>query len=80
LSTSTKPKAERQTSVRVREKSTEKINRENEGKKYSPDLTMFKLESYVTPIILSHVERYVKNVRAEQSQVGNGHVPSSEVK
>ena len=30
---------------------------------------MFKLESYITPIILSHVERYVKNVKAEQSQV-----------
>ena len=30
---------------------------------------MFKLESYITPIILSHVEKYVKNVRAEQSQV-----------
>ena len=31
---------------------------------------MFKLESYITPIILSHVEKYVKNVKAEQSQVG----------
>ena len=30
---------------------------------------MFKLESYITPIILSQVERYVKNVRAEDSQV-----------
>ncbi len=30
---------------------------------------MFKPESYITPIILSHVERYVKNVRKEQSQV-----------
>ena len=30
---------------------------------------MFKLESYITPIILSHVEKYVKNVKAEQSQV-----------
>ena len=30
---------------------------------------MFKLESYITPIILSQVERYVKNIRAEDSQV-----------
>ena len=29
---------------------------------------MFKLESYITPIILSQVERYVKNIRAEDSQ------------
>ena len=30
---------------------------------------MFKLESYITPIILNHVEKYVKNIKAEQSQV-----------
>ena len=30
---------------------------------------MFKLESYITQIILSQVERYVKNIRAEDSQV-----------
>uniref|UniRef100_A0A675B3R5 Chorein N-terminal domain-containing protein n=2 Tax=Anopheles darlingi TaxID=43151 RepID=A0A675B3R5_ANODA len=30
---------------------------------------MFKIESYVTPIILSYVEKYVKNVRPEDSQV-----------
>ena len=30
---------------------------------------MFKLESYITPLILSRVERYVKNVRSEDSQV-----------
>ena len=30
---------------------------------------MFKLESYITPILLSYVEKYVKNIKAEQSQV-----------
>ena len=30
---------------------------------------MFKLESYVTPIILSYVDKYVKNARADKSQV-----------
>ncbi|KAI4504385.1 hypothetical protein M0802_000856 [Mischocyttarus mexicanus] len=30
---------------------------------------MFKLESYITPIILSYVEKYVKNFKPEQSQV-----------
>ena len=30
---------------------------------------MFKLESYITPILLSYVEKYVKNIRADQSQV-----------
>ena len=30
---------------------------------------MFKLESYITPLILSRVEKYVKNVRTEDSQV-----------
>ena len=30
---------------------------------------MFKLESYITPLILSRVEKYVKNVRSEDSQV-----------
>lgn len=30
---------------------------------------MFKLESYITPIILSYVDKYVKNARAERSQV-----------
>ncbi|XP_055922999.1 intermembrane lipid transfer protein VPS13B [Eupeodes corollae] len=30
---------------------------------------MFKLESYITPIILNHVAKYVKNIRPEDSQV-----------
>ncbi|XP_012268331.2 intermembrane lipid transfer protein VPS13B isoform X1 [Athalia rosae] len=30
---------------------------------------MFNLESYVTPVILSYVEKYVKNFKPEQSQV-----------
>jgi len=30
---------------------------------------MFKIESYITPIILSHVEKYVKNLRPQDSQV-----------
>ena len=30
---------------------------------------MFKLESYITPILLSYVEKYVKDVKAERSQV-----------
>jgi vacuolar protein sorting-associated protein 13B len=30
---------------------------------------MFKLESYITPIILSYVDKYVKNARADRSQV-----------
>ena len=30
---------------------------------------MFKLESYITPIILSYVEKYVKDVKADRSQV-----------
>lgn len=30
---------------------------------------MFKLESYITPIILSYVAKYVKNFKPEQSQV-----------
>ncbi|QQP35289.1 Uncharacterized protein FKW44_023462, partial [Caligus rogercresseyi] len=29
---------------------------------------MFKLESYITPIILSYVEKYAKNLKAESSQ------------
>ena len=32
-------------------------------------LIMFKMESYITPIILSYVEKYVKDVKAERSQV-----------
>uniref|UniRef100_A0A182MEU4 Chorein N-terminal domain-containing protein n=1 Tax=Anopheles culicifacies TaxID=139723 RepID=A0A182MEU4_9DIPT len=31
--------------------------------------TMFKIESYITPIILSYVEKYVKNIRPEDSQL-----------
>ena len=40
---------------------------------------MFKLESYITPIILSYVEKYVKDVKAERSQVSlwNGGVSFS---
>lgn len=30
---------------------------------------MFKIESYITPVILSYVEKYVKNFKPEQSQV-----------
>lgn len=30
---------------------------------------MFKIESYITPIILSHVDKYVKNIRPQDSQV-----------
>nr|XP_031825790.1 vacuolar protein sorting-associated protein 13B isoform X2 [Nomia melanderi] len=30
---------------------------------------MFKLESYITPVILSYVEKYVRNFKPEQSQV-----------
>ncbi|XP_012288372.1 vacuolar protein sorting-associated protein 13B [Orussus abietinus] len=30
---------------------------------------MFKLESYITPVILSYVEKYVKNFKPEQSQL-----------
>ncbi|CAG0916557.1 unnamed protein product [Notodromas monacha] len=30
---------------------------------------MFKVESYVTPLILSYVEKYIKNLRPEDSQV-----------
>uniref|UniRef100_A0A2R5L9N5 Putative vacuolar protein-sorting protein n=1 Tax=Ornithodoros turicata TaxID=34597 RepID=A0A2R5L9N5_9ACAR len=30
---------------------------------------MFKLESYVTPLILSYVNKYVKNIRPEDSQL-----------
>ncbi|XP_052863734.1 intermembrane lipid transfer protein VPS13B [Anopheles cruzii] len=30
---------------------------------------MFKIESYITPIILSYVDKYVKNIRPEDSQV-----------
>ena len=30
---------------------------------------MFKLESYITPILLSYVEKYVKDIKAERSQV-----------
>lgn len=30
---------------------------------------MFKLESYITPLLLSYVDKYIKNFRAEDSQV-----------
>lgn len=30
---------------------------------------MFKLESYITPIILSYVNRYINNFKPEDSQV-----------
>jgi len=30
---------------------------------------MFKLESYITPLLLSYVEKYAKNVRADRSQI-----------
>lgn len=31
---------------------------------------MFKIESYVTPLILSYVDKYIKNIKPEDSQVG----------
>lgn len=30
---------------------------------------MFKIESYITPILLSYVDKYIKNFRPEDSQV-----------
>lgn len=30
---------------------------------------MFKIESYITPIILNYVGKFVKNFKPEQSQV-----------
>lgn len=30
---------------------------------------MFKIESYITPLLLSYVEKYVKNLKAEGTQV-----------
>jgi vacuolar protein sorting-associated protein 13B len=30
---------------------------------------MFKLESYIAPILLSYVDKYIKNFRLEDSQV-----------
>ena len=30
---------------------------------------MFKIESYVTPLILSYVDKYIKNIKPEDSQV-----------
>lgn len=36
--------------------------------------TMFKLESYITPVILSYVEKYVKNFKPEQSQVSDNNL------
>ena len=30
---------------------------------------MFKLESYITPILLSYVDKYIKNFKPEDSQV-----------
>lgn len=30
---------------------------------------MFKIESYITPILISYVEKYIKNLRVEDSQV-----------
>lgn len=35
---------------------------------------MFKLESYITPIILSYVDKYIKNFRPEDSQVTGNRV------
>lgn len=34
---------------------------------------MFKLESYITPILLSYVDKYIKNFRPEDSQVKQTH-------
>lgn len=33
--------------------------------------TMFRIESYITSIILSYVEKYVKNLRRQDAQVYN---------
>ena len=30
---------------------------------------MFKIESYVTPLILSYVNKYIKNIKPEDSKV-----------
>lgn len=30
---------------------------------------MFRIESYITPIIISYVEKYVKNFRPQDAQV-----------
>uniref|UniRef100_A0A6B2EK58 Putative vacuolar protein n=1 Tax=Phlebotomus kandelakii TaxID=1109342 RepID=A0A6B2EK58_9DIPT len=30
---------------------------------------MFRIESYITPIILSHIEKYVKNIRPQDAQL-----------
>lgn len=30
---------------------------------------MFKLESYITPLLLSYVDKYIKNLKPEDSQV-----------
>lgn len=30
---------------------------------------MFKIEPYVTPLILSYVNKYIKNIKPEDSQV-----------
>jgi len=32
---------------------------------------MFKIESYVTPLILSYVDKFIKNIKPEDSQVSN---------
>ena len=32
---------------------------------------MFKIESYVTPLILSYVNKYIKNIKPEDSQVSS---------
>ena len=30
---------------------------------------MFKVESYITPLLLSYVDKYIKNFKPEDSQV-----------
>lgn len=30
---------------------------------------MFKIESYITPILISYVEKYIKNLKASDTQV-----------
>lgn len=35
---------------------------------------MFRIESYITSIILSYVEKYVKNLRRQDAQVFNTHM------
>lgn len=39
--------------------------------KISRQTKMFRIESYITPIILSHIDKYVKDFRPKDAQVIN---------